>query len=154
MRVALYWGIFATLLIITGSAVACDDSEDNDDDSPSATSSTSEGNKSGPLGLQLDDSEGEVVAAWDDVSSASWYLVGGTARYGPTCELISEGVTESEDVDFSEKLQAGQASFVLPKPADDRLTIVLSANVTLEAHGQDDAIIDTDATSVNADPQC
>ena len=58
------------------------------------------------------------------------------------------------DVDFNEKLEEGELSFPIPRPADQRLKIMLFANVALEAHRADGALLGFDGTVIQADPQC
>ncbi|MEO8457394.1 MAG: hypothetical protein ABI559_06235, partial [Chloroflexota bacterium] len=115
---------------------------------------TSTTGKLGQLGLSIEDSSDGVVVKWISLPDAVWYKVSGSAKYGGSCDLVSQGVTATEDTTFSEKVLNGEQSFTLPKPNDERLTTVLLASINVDAYDAADSILASDSTALNGHPQC
>jgi hypothetical protein len=109
----------------------------------------------GPLALRLEiDVDGGATLRWEDQDSESGYRIAGSVRYGPSCEVVEEGVTEIYERSLNTELAADATELAFPRPADERLSVLLEVVAKLTAEGIVGSKSLTDGIAFTADPIC
>jgi hypothetical protein len=104
--------------------------------------------------LQPIPNHGSRTVTWNDLTGEAAYRVSGTATYWPeVCDVGGPGEPGfvSEEVDFDQQLPADTTTYQWRSPQNQSLTFVKGVQITIDALGQDGAVLATDGVATTAE---